>query len=794
MSINDIVLRMFGPGNYTLINWDDKLYNVLAKENFKVKQLIIEPNNCEQKVDFLFDGKYTSDYIFLNITNLQTTSQIFDIFKALYGIVKKGMFVKIEGKSQIFNNDSLEELLFTAGFSKHPAYYENFCDYVEDFDSENNITSVVQPRPVALLDSSDSEAAAYLLSQHDVKSRWYMDAYTDICSCIRPNDRVLNISRDFWGEEEILKSRSLAAQITTYYLSSLHKLNDSSLVNGSVVYKESITTALEELATRRSFFDFIILQIGKNNPPTQYELSQLFERISPGGRIAVLSECSNNDTYTSLADSLGQFFDIEQSYQGEIDSGNTSFNKRFKFSIVDSEYIGGLESSVVALLAMKSPLNISAEQYRETVYEYSSPPENLLAFSRDYCNPWLVRSVVEFPFRNRNPKVLKQYATEIIEQYPEYSPDVGAALAILGYQELGRADIEFSTVETLCSKLINYCANPQLLTAHQVRWKISLLYLAACLYKKIGLREKAFEHFIATSEIDCTLFSPTIGTKTLMAIYEAAMSLASDNRIPESLTLLRKGIQRGANLLKCSPEEILGRLDTPHTFTLYIYHDIFDVLIKISNAIRLLNCSPQLLYRENAKTWSGLLAERMAGIQDVEKLYIDAVASIECQARLIDERWDTIQNMEGMIADRDKVINEQAAIVNERWNAIQNMDVMISERDKTIKEYQYLIEQQQATINQHKNKLEQPALPYELTHKIEEQIILIEEQQDVIREMQSIISERELNFDSKLSEMLEEVKIQAEKITAMEDEHEKLLANQNVQKSLKSWLLKMFKK
>ena len=49
------------------------------------------------------------------------------------------------------------------------------------------------------------------------------------------------------------------------------------------------------------------------------------------------------------------------------------------------------------MVGMKDPVTNSLP-YRESVYGYASPPNNLLQFERDYNNPWLVRSLLEFQF------------------------------------------------------------------------------------------------------------------------------------------------------------------------------------------------------------------------------------------------------------------------------------------------------------------------------------------------------------------------------------------------------------
>src|SRR5699024_2884215 len=103
---------------------------------------------------------------------------------------------------------------------------------------------------------------------------------------------------------------------------------------------------------------------------------------------------------------------------------------------------------------MKSPLARSELPYQETIYGYSHPPKNLLAFARDYTNPWLIRGIVEFPFRNRSTYHLQQYSHQILEHSAPDSPDYAAALAVLGYQMLSGSD----DTADIYAKMLDYCS------------------------------------------------------------------------------------------------------------------------------------------------------------------------------------------------------------------------------------------------------------------------------------------------------------------------------------------------
>lgn len=191
---------------------------------------------------------------------------------------------------------------------------------------------------------------------------------------------------------------------------------------------------------------------------------------------------------------------------------------------------------------MKSPLENTKVVYEETIYSYSSPPENLLAFARDYTHPWLIRGIVEFPFRNRSVYHLKQYSRQILQRFDAKSPDYAAALAVLGYQLLSNGDDS----DEILDKLIAYCSGVLKLkhpTPHQYRWYISLSTLLGLIYNKNNDKVKALIHFSHAANTCVGKFSPSIGTKTLQSLYSQTIILISLKKISCAEIIVERGIK-----------------------------------------------------------------------------------------------------------------------------------------------------------------------------------------------------------------------------------------------------------
>lgn len=356
---------------------------------------------------------------------------------------------------------------------------------------------------------------------------------------------------------------------------------------------------------------------------------------------------------------------------------------------------------------MKSPLENTSLEYEETIYGYSYPPKNLLAFARDYTNPWLIRGIVEFPFRNRSTYHLRKYSQQILRQFHPTSPDYAAALAVLGYQLLSNGD----DYDDILNKILTYCVDVQNITAptpHQNRWYISLSALLGLIYNKNNDKIRALVHFSHASNVCVDKFSPSIGTKTLQSLYLQTIILISLNKTSCAEITVERGIKRGIQLLYQQPDELIGKISQPFNFVLFIYHDIIDWLIKLVNIKNAISSKKfNIAYHDNSNTWSALLHSRMSAINSM--------------SQMIDERDNTINSQKNLIDERDSTILAQKNLIDERDATIHSQKSMIDERDKTIQQQNLLVEALRVEIDVREQRIT------ELVHKKDELIVISDE-------------------------------------------------------------------
>lgn len=601
--MNDISITDYlGPGIYLLQNYTKESEYLIAEKGYKVYNCAnlaqLEEIVSHNKVNFILAND--KEKSFDNHVEIVKIAARIPVNKVVINIfVEKG------------NGNDLKELINiigNIGYSIDSVFHLLNPCYDELFRHDQTLKIVL----------SYKHQSAISVKENILEATTFEKKIVNTIPYIRPGDRVLLISNNLIGNvKNIFAEQTKASDVEIYSLDEIqtNKLNE----NG---------------------YHFII-----NDKYTDDKLNNSLEIITsclvPAGRYVTLH------TDKTVIDALSN-----HKLQPEV-------YIFYEYGYLRTKIHQGEEITVSPELCifMKSPLASTDFPYQETIYGYSYPPKNLLAFARDYTNPWLVRGIVEFPFRNKSSYHLQQYSHQILEQSPLDSPDYAAALAVLGYQMLsGSGDSA-----DIFTKILNYCTNVSQIanpTPHQYRWFISLSTLLGLICNKNNDKVNALIHFSHSAQSCVDKFSPSIGTKILQSLYLQSIILISLNRISCAEIIIDRGIKRGIKLLSQHPEELVGKISQPFNFVLYIYHDIIDWLIKlvnIKNAIQGSNFN--IANIDNNNTWSTLLHERMNAINNM--------------SQMIDERDKIIYNYKCLIDKRDKAIIDISRLVDERDNTVQ---------------------------------------------------------------------------------------------------------------------------
>lgn len=233
-------------------------------------------------------------------------------------------------------------------------------------------------------------------------------------------------------------------------------------------------------------------------------------------------------------------------------------------------------------MAMRSPLGHDAAGYRETSFPTKQPPPAVVAFARDYDNPWLVKAMVSRGHRLDDQDQLQLLAASALRQAAPHSADAGASLCVLAYRLLDDPTTTAAAVDDMVARIDAYAAAaPANVTV--LRWQISLLYVAARLQLWCGRRQQARELFARCSRLDVKAYSPILGTKTVDAALQNGLSAAADGDDATARQCFVRAITATERLFQGSWEPILGAAEQPIAFGLVEATDVVDVAAAAGN-------------------------------------------------------------------------------------------------------------------------------------------------------------------------------------------------------------------
>jgi ubiquinone/menaquinone biosynthesis C-methylase UbiE len=239
-------------------------------------------------------------------------------------------------------------------------------------------------------------------------------------------------------------------------------------------------------------------------------------------------------------------------------------------------------------LAMKSPSGASRDGYDETSYPQPAGSDlpHVIAFARDYENPWLVKALVSRGHRLGDASLLATVAHETLQATPvaDGSADAGAALCVLAYRLLEQRDVPDAAVRTFLGDVDVYCARPAA-NPNVLRWQVSLHYVAARLLLLCGRRDEAATRFRRCGALDVASYSPLLGTKTVDAWLRAGLLAITDGDATTARTDWQRALQEVERLLRGDWRGIVGDIGQPLAFGLREATDLVDLAARVARAL-----------------------------------------------------------------------------------------------------------------------------------------------------------------------------------------------------------------
>lgn len=244
----------------------------------------------------------------------------------------------------------------------------------------------------------------------------------------------------------------------------------------------------------------------------------------------------------------------------------------------------GRAAPQTVLVASRDPFSgVPGLSYQHPQFDCAKAEGSHLAdFGAHYENPWIYRALVQMGERISDEQELTALALRTMNGATFATPDVGAALTVIGYGLLaqdraGEAD-DWRVVTD------GYLALPAV-NPHMHRWQLSLAFCKALLSQQQGLRQQARTEFETVAAMDPLVFSPLLSTKVIAAAFWAGIMHLTDGATDVAANCFRAGIEAGRRALHASDENAIGNPQSPLSFGFQELAEVADMASQCTAAL-----------------------------------------------------------------------------------------------------------------------------------------------------------------------------------------------------------------
>ncbi len=243
------------------------------------------------------------------------------------------------------------------------------------------------------------------------------------------------------------------------------------------------------------------------------------------------------------------------------------------------------------LAGMTPPTDQTTEPFRHGLLEAPADDStHVLAFERDYENPWLVRAMVTVGLRTESGELLDGMAEATLAAAQPMSADEGAALCVQAYRHLTNGA---PAPEDLLTRIEDYCSEPATVP-HVRRWQISLRYVEALLRLEAGDWDRATAALETCAQANALEFSSLLATKTVGAALMRGWLAAQARDVKTARHWWNLGILHAEQALQRPWEELMLSRESPALFGLREAALVVDLASRCATGLHLL---PHLLDR-----------------------------------------------------------------------------------------------------------------------------------------------------------------------------------------------------
>ncbi|MFT9088752.1 MAG: methyltransferase domain-containing protein, partial [Acetobacter okinawensis] len=534
-------------------------------------------------------------------------SRVITFFSRLYAsgignVVLRVAYHHSEGKDYR-PREWWENRLVLAGFRKHPRYFRALSYNGLEWEGEAG-TLVMERVPDASLTQFPfsqllEERALHMdmARESGRRSDGHMVRYNHAAELVRPGDVVVDAACGLGYGSAMLAACSPAARVIGVDLSEFAvAYAQTNYGSATIEFHQSSADALNWLPDQ-SVDLFVSFETMEHVPDAMLLLREMHRVLKPSGRVIVsvpnlwVDETGEDPNpfhiraydLEGLTEQLDTFFLLE-TVSGQTAGGGFKHHgaPRHYWTIARGAQYDDAEWLIAS--AMKSPLPQPQIPYTETSFpQVSNPHFHVTAFSRDYENPWLFKSMISIPWRMANEKSLRTLATEVMADDTAVT-DRAAALTVEGYALLGAPE---TTEEQIASFAATATTMLSALDSRpiSVRWSVSLCFLLAQLARKQGDEAATCQWLEVCTTLNASLFSPILVIKTLEAYYQLGMMAIQKGQKDKALALWRQAIEAAHTTVKLDWLNVIGSIEAPLTFGLPELSQLLDIASRCAFAV-----------------------------------------------------------------------------------------------------------------------------------------------------------------------------------------------------------------
>lgn len=467
-----------------------------------------------------------------------------------------------------------EAALIGRGLRKHPRL--EFVAPYNELDLRSDIMMLLfEPVPPVALQAyplhalrEERDLHMDMMREAGRRSDAHLTRYAHAANFVRPRDRILDAACGLGYGSHVLMSQALVESLVgldaSEYAVRYATMNFASGEDW-IRYQQGDAEDLSFIADESIDFAVSVETLEHLYRPERL-LAELMRVLTPGGR-AYLSVPYNwaDETghdpnpfhhhvyhWPTLAEQVqSQGFLIERAWTQDAGGGQRLPHAARAVHEFDPT-AGPTRDGEWLLALVVKPLHPASGKR----FDARDRSPNILAFERDYVNPWLVRGLVSIGLRIESPAARAEVARTTLAESPPGSADQGAALCVLCYHALDNRSADAMAIMAQQAEAWQPAdaSNPT-----QLRWRTSLLYAGALLRLALGQPEPAARLFGRVSSLDALEYSPLLGTKTVGAAVRAGLLALSARDEQAAKQLFSSAIEEAMRLVESGHRsEIIG--------------------------------------------------------------------------------------------------------------------------------------------------------------------------------------------------------------------------------------------